>query len=103
MKPLSFAALMLVLPAMPAAAAAGMADKGRAAFAKCASCHQVGPSARSGFGPHLNGIFGRRAGVVVLMLSGMPPKSLAGEALLHGSRELAQTPDSPQSAATPRR
>jgi cytochrome c len=42
--------------------AAGDAQAGRAAFAKCASCHQVGPSARSGFGPPLSGIIGRRAG-----------------------------------------
>lgn len=35
---------------------------GRAAFAACASCHQVGPSARHGFGPHLNQLRGRKAG-----------------------------------------
>ena len=34
---------------------------GRVAFRQCASCHQVGPSARAGFGPQLNGIVGRRA------------------------------------------
>jgi cytochrome c len=42
--------------------AAGDAAAGRAAFVACASCHQLGPSARAGFGPQLNGIFGRRAG-----------------------------------------
>jgi len=35
---------------------------GKAAFAACASCHQVGPQARGGFGPQLNGILSRRAG-----------------------------------------
>jgi cytochrome c len=34
---------------------------GQVAFRQCASCHQVGPSARAGFGPQLNGIVGRRA------------------------------------------
>jgi cytochrome c len=34
---------------------------GKAAFAKCASCHEVGPSARGGFGPQLNGVVGRPA------------------------------------------
>jgi len=34
---------------------------GEAAFRQCASCHAVGPSARAGFGPQLNGIVGRRA------------------------------------------
>lgn len=38
------------------------AEAGRRAFAKCASCHQLGPSARGTFGPHLNGIIGRKAG-----------------------------------------
>ncbi|MEJ8853120.1 c-type cytochrome [Variovorax robiniae] len=35
---------------------------GKAAFAACASCHQVGASARNAFGPQLNGLIGRRAG-----------------------------------------
>ena len=35
---------------------------GKRAFARCASCHQVGPSARGAFGPQLNGIIGRKAG-----------------------------------------
>jgi cytochrome c len=43
------------------ACAAGDAEAGKAAFNKCASCHQIGPSARGGFGPQLNGIFGRPA------------------------------------------
>lgn len=47
---------------VPAAAAAGDAAAGRQAFAKCSACHQVGSSARGAFGPHLNGLLGRRAG-----------------------------------------
>jgi cytochrome c len=42
-------------------AAAGDAVAGKAAFNKCASCHQVGPNAKSGFGPHLSAIIGRPA------------------------------------------
>jgi len=41
------------------------ADKpvdGATVFRQCASCHQVGANARGGFGPQLNGLFGRRAG-----------------------------------------
>jgi len=45
-----------------AAPAVGDPAAGEAAFRKCASCHQVGPSARSLFGPQLNGLAGRRAG-----------------------------------------
>ena len=37
-------------------------EAGRTAFKRCANCHQVGPAARSNFGPQLNGIIGRRAG-----------------------------------------
>jgi cytochrome c len=48
--------------AAPAAVPAGNVMAGKSAFAACASCHQVGPGARSGFGPHLNGVFGRPAG-----------------------------------------
>lgn len=42
--------------------AAGDPIAGKATFAKCASCHQVGPSARGAFGPQLTGIIGRPAG-----------------------------------------
>jgi cytochrome c len=35
---------------------------GATVFKPCASCHQVGPNAHGGFGPQLNGLFGRRAG-----------------------------------------
>ena len=49
---------------LPLAFAAGDAVAGKALFLSltCASCHAVGPGARSGFGPQLNGIFGRTAG-----------------------------------------
>jgi cytochrome c len=60
-KPLFLALAMLA----SAAHGAGDADAGRVQFERvCADCHQIGPSARNGFGPHLNGIFGRHAGSV---------------------------------------
>lgn len=63
LKPLLAVLLALTLQALPAHAT-GDPEKGRALFARCASCHQVGPSARNGFGPQLNGVIGRRAGSV---------------------------------------
>jgi len=64
--PLVAAALLLapVAAAQAAVPAAltGNAEAGKAAFRKCASCHQVGPSARGGFGPKLTGVIGRKAG-----------------------------------------
>lgn len=56
-------AMSIALP-LPLSAATPPGDPaaGASAFRRCASCHQVGPSARAVFGPHLNGIVGRRAG-----------------------------------------
>ncbi|QTD31317.1 c-type cytochrome [Pseudomonas fluorescens] len=43
--------------------AAGDAEAGATIFPRlCGGCHQVGESARPGFGPELNGIIGRPAG-----------------------------------------
>lgn len=44
------------------AGAADLANGQRLFGLRCSSCHSVGPSARSGFGPQLNALFGRRAG-----------------------------------------
>ncbi|MGK5035559.1 c-type cytochrome [Janthinobacterium sp. LB3P118] len=65
--PLAAAALLLAPGAAAQAAGApttvmGNAEAGKVAFRKCASCHQVGPSARGGFGPRLTGVIGRKAG-----------------------------------------
>lgn len=47
------------------AVAAGDVDVGAKLFTRiCGGCHQVGESARGGFGPQLNGIFGRTSGSV---------------------------------------
>lgn len=42
----------------------GNAVRGATLFRQCASCHAVGDGAQKRTGPHLNGIFGRRAGSV---------------------------------------
>lgn len=42
----------------------GDADRGEKIFKKCAGCHQVGQGAVNRIGPHLNGIFGRKAATV---------------------------------------
>ena len=47
-----------------AAAAAGDDDAGAKLFTKtCGGCHSIGPGARGGFGPQLNGVIGRTAGI----------------------------------------
>jgi cytochrome c len=37
---------------------------GEKVFAQCRACHQVGPTAKNAVGPVLNGLFGRKAGMV---------------------------------------
>jgi cytochrome c len=46
------------------AASLGDPEVGRAVFTACKSCHRVGADARNAVGPHLNGVFGRKAGSV---------------------------------------
>jgi cytochrome c len=57
------AAVALAVLSSPAAAE-GDAAKGKAAYAKCAICHQIGPGAQNLVGPELNGIVGRKAASV---------------------------------------
>jgi cytochrome c len=60
---LSVLSVLLLLPVLQACAPSGTdAATGERVFKQCASCHQVGPNAHAGFGPQLNGLFGRRAG-----------------------------------------
>ena len=42
----------------------GDAEAGAEVFRKCQACHQVGPDAENRVGPHLNNVFGRKAGSV---------------------------------------
>jgi cytochrome c len=48
----------------PAAAQPGDAENGKDVFKVCRPCHQVGPGARNGIGPTLNGIVGSKAGAI---------------------------------------
>jgi len=57
------AAVALLALSAPAFAE-GDATKGKASFAKCGICHQIGPGAKTLVGPELNGIIGRKAASV---------------------------------------
>ena len=57
------------------AAPAADPKAGAATFRVCASCHQVGPNARGAFGPHLNGLWGRKAGSTQYAYSAAMKKS----------------------------
>jgi cytochrome c len=54
--------VLFLLALAPLAHGADLANGQRLFASRCASCHSVGPSARAGFGPQLNGLNGRRAG-----------------------------------------
>ncbi|MBC3955503.1 c-type cytochrome [Pseudomonas triticifolii] len=57
------ALLVLALAVHLSAQGAGDAEAGKAVFTRlCSGCHKIGPSARSAFGPPLNGIIDRQAG-----------------------------------------
>ena len=61
LKVAAIAASIAFVGAVPALAE-GDAVAGKAVFNQCKACHQVGPEAKNGVGPVLNGIFGRKAG-----------------------------------------
>ena len=55
----------LAIGALPAHAAEfGDPERGAKVWKKCKSCHKVGEGAGNGVGPHLNEVFGRKAGSV---------------------------------------
>jgi cytochrome c len=99
----------VALLASAPAVAEGDAAKGKAAFAKCAICHQVGPGAATLVGPELNGIVGRKAGSVADYPYSAGMKKLAGEGFTWTEENLdkwiadpkAMIPDSPMSLAVP--
>ena len=53
-----------IVAAGSGAALAQDAASGEKTFAQCRACHQIGETAKNGVGPHLNGLFGRKAGSV---------------------------------------
>jgi cytochrome c len=57
-------ATAMMIAGLPLPASAQDAAAGNNVFSKCRSCHQVGPTARNGVGPMLNGLFGRKAGSI---------------------------------------
>ena len=59
--------VFLALAAFGLAATPALAQDaaaGKSVFNQCRACHQVGPEAKNGVGPVLNGIVGRKAGEV---------------------------------------
>jgi cytochrome c len=60
-----FLALLVVAAAgAPPAMAGGNPSKGAQLFRICMSCHRIGPGAANLVGPELNGVVGRKAGII---------------------------------------
>ncbi len=58
----------------------GDAERGATLFQRqCAACHQVGPDAVNRIGPHLNGVFGRKAGGLEGFRYSKPMQDLGAE------------------------
>lgn len=67
MRRLPLSVIMAVaVGSVPAAAADlfGDPENGADVYIYCSGCHEIGTDAENGIGPHLNGIFGRRAGAI---------------------------------------
>lgn len=62
--------------------AIGDAGRGAEIFKNCKGCHQVGPGARNKAGPHLNGVFGRKAASVDGFFYSKSLKRAAGDGLV---------------------
>lgn len=61
---IAIAAAALALAGAAPAMAAGDPAKGKATFAQCAACHKADNSGRSGIGPNLWGVVGRKGGTL---------------------------------------
>ena len=54
-------AALAFAPPLQAADPVGDVERGEEIWWECSACHQIGPDAIDWVGPHLNGLFGRRA------------------------------------------
>lgn len=61
---IGFSALAIAGAVTLTSARAQDVEAGKRVFNQCRACHQVGEKARNGVGPALNGMFGRKSGLV---------------------------------------
>src|SRR5690349_21474497 len=78
-------------------ASTGDPEAGATVFKKCMACHKVGSDAKSGVGPTLNGVVGRRAGTnpdysysTAMKSSGLIWDELTLTTYLHAPRQLVR-------------
>lgn len=95
---LAFAAAGLIVVSQARAqetVSTGDPEAGATVFKKCMACHKVGPDAKSGVGPSLNGVVGRPAGTypdysysTAMKNSGLIWDELTLTTYLHAPRKL---------------
>lgn len=95
---LAFAAAVLIAAGQAQAqetAPTSDPEAGATVFKKCMACHKVGPDAKSGVGPSLNGVVGRLAGTypdysysTAMKNSGLIWDELTLRTYLHAPRKL---------------
>jgi cytochrome c len=79
------------------AQAAGDPAKGEVVFKQqCHVCHQVGPGAKSGIGPELNGIFGQKAASVPGYSFSPAMKEAASKGIVWNETNLDKYLENPQ-------
>ncbi|MCK7615338.1 c-type cytochrome [Roseibium sediminicola] len=80
----------------PALAQEGDPAKGEKVFQACKSCHQVGAEARNGVGPHLDGLFERKAGAIEGFKYSSAMKKLGEDGLVWNDFTLDQYLEKPR-------
>jgi cytochrome c len=80
----------------PVAADTGDPEKGMHLFGDCKSCHEVGAGARNGVGPHLDGLFDRKAGAVEGFKYSSAMKKLGADGLAWNEFTLDQYLEKPR-------
>lgn len=82
-------------------AIAGDPERGAALFKRCVSCHAVGENPGRKFGPHLNGLFGRRAAGLESYGAYSPAMKRAGaDGLVWTAEQLDRFIERPQALVT---
>lgn len=92
---IAFCALALLAPDARAQLE-GDAERGRAAFQICQSCHDIGAGAVNRTGPHLNGLLGRPAGQIDGFASSLPMTAAGLRGLVWDDVTLAAYLEDPQ-------
>ncbi|MCL3880818.1 c-type cytochrome [Marivita sp. GX14005] len=82
------------------ARAIGDAGRGAVLFEQCSGCHEVGPGAENGIGPHLNGIFDRKAGAVTGFFYSKALERAAADGLIWDLEHLDAYLENPKALVT---